>query len=775
MNKPLLDDLKPREIEIIQLMAQGATNQQVADELYITTNTVRWYNKQIYSKFGVNSRIKVVNLAREWGILTEDNVISKEFSSAKETTPLSLNIPRITNPYIGRQQDFVEVQALLATKTLLTITGPAGVGKTRFVTELVSQLTENYADGICFVPLASLQETAQFPKTVAIHLGLKEDSQQTYADIVADYLASRHMLLILDNFEHIMEAADYVQAWLRHCPKLTVLLTSREILYWQIEQVYQLQPLPAGSAEASAQPSEAAQLFIERSGRRQPNQQLSDEDFTTIEEICNYLEGLPLAIELAAARSNLFPLNSMLDQLTHRLEFLKDGPRDLPSRQRSLRNALAWSFDLLDEEEQILFMRLGVFQGGFTLASVESICLDGLEIGLVDGIASLLNKSLLDVYEDSNDEPRFSMLETIREYSAEQLTATPTLQAVYQHHADYFLQEAEEAFRARNSNRQSYLVNRANLEIDNIRATLRHFYQTQQVEKGVRTVSGLHWIFRRQGYFQETIDWYHKFLALDLPISAKVKAEAYIYFADLYKNVGNLAKGQELHRQALHYAEQSAEPTLYGLASGYLALYENVILEDGRDAFDLANQALTAFTEVNDIVRICWIQNLLGELYVWQEDFAQARHHYELSLEIAQELQNSNRIATTYANLGRIAVLENDLKAALDLLDSTLSQNEDAKNIHITNGVLLYTALLLVKADEARTACQLLGVAENYREHFGFVIYSGDIDLHDNTLAQLKSQLTPAEMDEAWSQGKSIDPTEADQYCRDLIHEMQNR
>lgn len=778
----VVEDFKERELEIIQLMAQGATNQQIAEQLYISTNTVRWYNKQIYIKFDVKSRMKVVNLAREWGILDDEEDIEAEpvdVFANKVSSPKTHNLPIQLNSFIGREADIKAVQELLVTKRLVTITGTAGVGKTRFAIQLGTQVADNYPDSVCFVPLATLANAEFFAKSVATQLGLAENLEETVAETVSNYLANRHMLLILDNFEHVMDAASVIITWLKICPKLTILLTSRELLHWQGEQVYQLQPFPQLVIEETTRldvfaENDAVQLFINRRQHVQSNRELSASDIHDIGKICQYLEGLPLSIELAAARSNIFSPRAMLDHLTQRLEFLVSGPRDLPQRQQSLRNALAWSFDLLDKTEQELFMRLGIFKGGFTLESVEEICLTDLNVSVINSMASLLNKSLVDVFEDVNAVPRFQMLETMGEYTYEKLVEYEELEAIQRRHAHYYLILAEHAYRERNTNRQAYWINHINLEIDNLRRSLQYFYDTQQPEEGVRILSGLFWCLNRIGYLQEASAWYAKFLDIAARIAPIVKAHALACYGDLVRRMGDSAMSLAIHQSALNFAQESGDHAIQGLAFGYLASYPDLVLEDGRGTFDLAHQAQHHFSEAGDISLLSWSENLLGGLYAEKNDYLNARQHFQIALDMAQELQNANRIATVLLNLAHISILQKDFSSALDLFEDVLAENSKAQNSSILHGMLIYVANIAAEREFYHEACSLLGASEKISQYYGFKTAHSDMLLLNNACDILQAHLTDEEFNQLWQKGFTMAIQESIEYCVNLIQEMRH-
>ena len=346
--------------------------------------------------------------------------------------PTHPNLPTILTPLVGREHEVAAVTDLLAQEDvrLLTLTGPGGVGKTRLAIEVAGRSRGTFVDGLAFVPLASLGDTAVVPSALAGALQIVERAGQPLVETLKNDLRDRRMLVVLDNFEHLLEAAPLVAELLGACSGLTVLTTSRAPLHLTGERQFSLLPPPSTGhpsilADASHQPA-AVELFCQRARAVAPAFALTAGNVTTISEICQRLDGLPLAIELAATRIKLFPPGALLDRLDHRLQLLSGGARDLPERQRTLRDAIVWSYDLLDADAQVLFRRLSVFAGGCTLDAVENVCGSETDENLLEALASLVDNSLLvSRSEDSagrgDEEPRFVMLETIREYAVEQL------------------------------------------------------------------------------------------------------------------------------------------------------------------------------------------------------------------------------------------------------------------------------------------------------------------------------------------------------------------
>lgn len=350
------------------------------------------------------------------------------------TTDARLVLPSVPNELIGRERELAQVQQILnwPSVSLLTFTGPGGVGKTRLALEVARRLAPRFQGGAVFVPLAALERPEQVLAAVARALGLQE-SERNLTEVVGEHLASRSLLLVLDNFEHVLPAAADLASLLSAASNTTMLVTSRERLRLYGEHEF---PVPPLSLPTPQEPGgEAARLFVERARAVRPDFALTDASRPLVEALCRRLDGLPLAIELAAARTRSLSLPALLDRMGRRLDLLTQGPRDLPARQQTLRAAIDWSYALLDEGEQRLLARLAVFVGGWTLEAAEAVCAEDLDV--LSGLASLVDKSLVQA-DATETETRYRMLETVREYALEQLRGRDDEVRVRRAHASYF-------------------------------------------------------------------------------------------------------------------------------------------------------------------------------------------------------------------------------------------------------------------------------------------------------------------------------------------------
>ena len=359
----LLEPLTERELEVLRLIAEGLSNREIAQKLVVALGTVKWYTKQIYSKLGVHSRGQALACAREAGLLDRPSGAPASAATAPQN-----NLPAQVTSFIGREREIAEVKRLLATTRLLTLTGPPGTGKTRLGLQVAAQVLDRFVNGVFFVDLAPISDPLLVPSTIAQVLGVREAGDQPMLETLQIHLHGKRLLLLLDNFEQIIEVAPLVGELLSASPRLKALVTSREPLHIYGEQEYPVPPLALPDLECgeplrALSQYEAVELFIQRARAVRPDFTATDGDAAAIAEICVRLDGLPLAIELAAARSRLLSPEIMRRRLESRLGTLTDGPRDLPARLRTLRGAIDWSYDLLDEDEKTLFARLAVVQG----------------------------------------------------------------------------------------------------------------------------------------------------------------------------------------------------------------------------------------------------------------------------------------------------------------------------------------------------------------------------------------------------------------------------
>ncbi len=580
------------------------------------------------------------------------------------------NLPTQFTPFIGREQELAAVGQLLSREDvrLVTLTGPGGTGKTRLGVQVAAELTDSFADGVFFVNLAPVNDTALVVPTIAEALGMREAGGQPLRERLKGELQQKQMLLLLDNFEQVVSAAVQVVDLLAACPKLKVLVTSREALHVRAEQEFTVPPFPLPDLKhlpdlAALSHNAAVALFVSRAQAVKPDFQVTNANVRALVEICARLDGLPLAIELAAARMKLFSPQALLTRLSQRLAVLTSGARDAPVRQQTLRNTIAWSYNLLDPAEQQLFRLLSVFVGGCILQAVEAVCAalgDGDAAGqVVDGVASLIDKSLLQQTEQEGAEPRLVMLETIREYGLEALAANGELEAVRQVHAAYFLSLAEQAEPELVGPQQVEWLERLEREHDNLRAALGWALDPvpdeevgQRRELALRLVGALHQFWHGHTHLIEGWSFLERAVAAGAEAAPALRAKALIVAADV-AGVSDMVAGKSDFRTARSLAEEAlglcrqlgdqAGIAFCLFLLGSVAAHSSEYVQ----ARPQLEESVALFRAVGNKDRLGWSLQKIGNLEEMQGEYVKAYAHYEEALVSFRELGNKEGIGMT--------------------------------------------------------------------------------------------------------------------------------
>ncbi|HJR79510.1 MAG TPA: adenylate/guanylate cyclase domain-containing protein, partial [Anaerolineales bacterium] len=481
-----------------------------------------------------------------------------DFPPLKSLGSFPNNLPSQVTSFIGRSREIGEVKQLLSEGRLVTLTGPGGSGKTRLGLQVAGETLGQFPGGVFFVALAPINDPGLVVSTIAQSLGIAETAGRTLLDSLKDYLQSKSLLLLLDNFEQVIAAAPLVAELLASCSELKILVTSREALRISGERTYPVPPLSLPdlsqlpSVESLSQYA-AVQLFLQRAQAVKPGFTITSETAPIIVEICYRLDGLPLAIELAAARIKLLPPQAMLARLENRLEFLTGGARDLPARQQTLRSAIAWSYSMLDESEQGLFRRLSVFVNGCTVNAVEAVAgQDPVEVSVLDRLGSLLDKSLLREVEAKNGEARFVMLELLREFGLEQLEAGGEEETIRYRHANFFLTLAEQAEASLEGQEQVRWMDRMEQEHDNLRAALEWSKTAGEAQELCLRLAGtLGYFWEVRGHFSEGRE------RLSAILSTEIAQGQTAARARLLARAAELAYRQSDYPATISFAEES--------------------------------------------------------------------------------------------------------------------------------------------------------------------------------------------------------------------------
>jgi len=543
--------------------------------------------------------------------------LPSQFPALRTIEQRPTNLPVQPAPLIGRERELREARALLGRTRLLTLTGPAGTGKTRLAIQLAADVLEEFDDGAFFVGLADVTDPALVAPRVAQTLGLNERGGVELGDAVADYLAGKRLLLVLDNVEQILGAAPDVSRWISVAGESKVLATGRTALRLSVEQEYPVPPLPGAAA---------IELFAERARAVRPDFAL-DGDRTTVAEICTRLDSLPLAIELAAARVNLLPPPKLLERLDQRLSVLTGGARDAPERHQTLRAAIDWSFGLLEVEEQELLARLSVFAGGFTLEGAEAVC-----DASIDGLASLVEKSLLTQREGGGD-PRFALLETVREYAREWLEERGEAGAVSKRHADYFLSLAEEVG-AGGPDEDPEQGRELFAEFDNLRRALSWFRAVADVEGELCLATASLWGLWTRGSLRELGGWLDSALERAAGVEPRLRAAALGASALAAANLGDAEGARASARESLALARELGDKRKIEWALRVLSFDEPDLDERRR----LLEECERLLRELGDESGLGWVTYLRGMALLEERRFDQALRTLEAAAALFSRL-----------------------------------------------------------------------------------------------------------------------------------------
>jgi predicted ATPase/class 3 adenylate cyclase len=612
-----------------------------------------------------------------------------DFPPLKALETLRTNLPAQLTSFVGREKEIAAVKQLIATSRLTTLTGPGGTGKTRLSLRVASDLLDSFTNGVWFVELAPLADPALIPQTVATALGLREETGRPLLDTLTDFLRAKTALLILDNCEHLVEAsAQLAEALLQACPNLRMLVSSREALGIPGETPYRVPSLSipdahhAQSVETVMQ-YEAARLFMDRAKTALPSFEITNENAPAVAQVCSRLDGIPLAIELAAARVKMLKVEQIAERLDDRFRLLTGGSRTALPRQQTLRALIDWSYDLLPEPERVLLRRLSVFAGGWTLEAAEQVCKDEVRsqkdeggskggvlhpssfiihpFDVLDLLTQLVNKSLVVVDVEGGTETRYRLLETVRQYAREKLAESGEGMVIRDHHLEYFLDLAERAEPQLIGPHESEWLKRLDNELDNLRVALEWSLK-QDVQVGLRLASAL-WLYWNGGLNIEGSDWLSQLLQQPTAsVRNAMRARALTILGNLSMTQFDDARLEPLIREGLEIYRALGDQR--GIAFALLIVGQRLCLQDDYNAGrPLVFESLALYRTLGDIPGIALVLGMLG-LVVDNKDYARARAYLEESLGLYRALGSSIGIARILSLLSRLAYRSGDFAIA---------------------------------------------------------------------------------------------------------------
>jgi predicted ATPase len=603
---------------------------------------------------------------------------------ARHLAPRLNTLPSPATAFIGREPEVTALKELLLRDDVrvVTLTGPGGIGKTRLALQVASEVSERFDGGICFIPLAAVSDASLIPSIIAQGLGIRETGRPVSIQSLKEYLQDlrSNLLLLFDNFEHMLTAAAAVAELITVAPRLRVLVTSRAPLHIYGEHEFPvptlaLPDMQSGTSREVLSKNPTVALFMARAVAVKPNFELTEENALAVATICTRLDGLPLAIELAAARIKLLSPSAMQSRLESSLQLLTGGAKDLPMRQQTLRATIDWSYDLLSPAEQILFRRISVFVGGCNLEGLEAVCntKQDLEVDVLDGMGSLVNNSLVQQIEQSAGEPRFALLDTVREYGLERLAASGEESAIKRAHAAYCVVLAEEYAAQAADPAHTEWVSLQEVEHNNCRAALEWLTRSGNAEWGLRLGAALFQFWETREYLSEGRDRLEKLLKLEGAAAAS-NSRARVLFA-----AGVLATEQGDHRAARIMLEQSLQIARELKDTRGVGIALNALAANARDdgemstARSLFEESLTVWRDLNDRAMVARALSNIASVVKSQRNYALARSLHEESRVIFEALGDSTCMAWSLNYQGDVAQEQGEISVARELYEQSLS------------------------------------------------------------------------------------------------------
>jgi predicted ATPase/class 3 adenylate cyclase len=703
---------------------------------------------------------------RIWQVLAPG--LEASFPPPRTLDRLETNLPMQLTTLVGREAEIAHVSAMIEREgaRLVTLTGPGGTGKTRLALAVAAEALDAFPDGVWFVDLAPLTNPALVLPGIASVLGVRETGGQALLRTVEAFLASKRLLLVLDNLEQVLDAAPQLGELLAACPQLSMLVTSREPLQLRAEQQVPVAPLAVPPLElvlplADLARVPAIDLFVQRARAIVPDFALTEDNAPAIAAICQRLDGLPLAIELAAAWVRFLPPQALLERLERSLPVLTGGPRDAPARQRTLRDAIAWSHALLEGDEPILFRRLAVFSGGWTVEAAEAVVSPDGAMDVFDGITALADKSLVRPLSAPGPDPRFGMLETIREFGLEQLTAAGEVETTRRRHADYLVALSETLSAKLFQATEPQLLERLAAERNNIRAALVWLDQQGDEETLIRLAAGLGWFWFVRGFGTEGISWLERARSPRSAVAGPVRAAALNWATVLTLPRKDHAAAAELAALSVRLIRESGDESAslamallaHGRATGYSG--------DRKTGFALLEEALTLARALDQPLFIAAILDCIAEFAFLEDDLEKATTLVTEALDLQRRHEPLWGTSFSLALLGEIALARSDLPAASVYYGESMALARALGDTTFLGAGLAAIGTIAAELGEAERSARLLGAAEAMYQVAGAWSFIAARGQNRRAIDTAREALGEESFAAAWAQGRRLSREQA--------------